>query len=482
MKKISELINEVDFIMRNANLDEEIENIAFNLEDIKPKTMFFDLKNDAEKVSKSIKKGVSVIVSDAFYENYPCIQTVDIRQAMSLISANFYNNAHKKMHIIGVIGTNGKTTTTHILSHILRSNDVATAIIGTLGADINGEQIESNLTTPDPVELHRILEYAYQKDIKYVVMEISAHAIFFQKTYGIKCDFLIFSNISQDHLDFFDNMTNYASVKLNYFNNQNASVAIVNADDPYGSLLIKNPQIATLSYGLKNPSDVFAVDIEYQNGKTKFVVNAYEEIFEMITPFLGEFNVYNTLSAIAATVAIGIDKETIINALKSMHEVAGRFNIIKSDITVIIDYAHTPVGLENILKAVKDFAQKDIITVFGCGGNRDKTKRPLMGEICALFSNLGVITSDNPRMENPYDIIIEIAAGYKRVSNNFIKIVDRTKAIEFAIRIASQGDVVLIAGKGAEDYIDEKGTKRPYSDKETAQNAIRRYRFDKVDN
>lgn len=482
MKVLSELLNGVSYLKTNVGLDINIENLTINCQDIFPNSMFFSLKDDKTKIEEALSNGASVIVSEEYFSDFPCIEVDNIRKAMSLISANFYENAHKALRIIGVVGTNGKTTTTHIMAGILRENNCKTAIIGTLGSNFDGEKVESNLTTPDPIELHRLFLLARDKGITHIVMEISAHAIYFEKLYGVKCDYVIFTNISQDHLDFFGDMKRYAKTKLDYFTPDNTQIAVVNADDIYGAQLIKNNKVFTLSYGLKNPSDVFAINISYQEGKTRCVVNAFDRIFELNMPLLGEFNVYNALSAITAATTMGIDNDTIINALNNLSEVPGRFNILKSDITVIIDYAHTPDGLENILCAVKKLATKDIITVFGCGGNRDKTKRPIMGEISAKYSNLTLITSDNPRMEEPSDIIDEIEVGYKKISNNYIKITDRVKAINFAIRIAQRGDIVLIAGKGAEEYIDERGTKRPYSDKQTAQNAIRRYRSDKVDN
>ncbi|HOO22334.1 MAG TPA: UDP-N-acetylmuramoyl-L-alanyl-D-glutamate--2,6-diaminopimelate ligase [Clostridia bacterium] len=482
MKRLDELLDGI--LHEKANIDSDIliENLTIKIEEIQPNTLYFCLKDDAESVKNAVRAGASVIVAQKGYENAPCVIVDDIRTAMSAISSDFFENAHKKLTIIGAVGTNGKTTTTHIMAAILRQKGHKTAIIGTLGAELEGEKADFGLTTPDPIPLHRIFAKCVEMGITHVVMEISAHAIFFKKLHGVKCDYVIFTNISQDHLDFFGDMRTYADTKLNFFTPENVGVAVVNADDIYASRLISDNKVFTLSYGLKNPSDVFAVDLSFKNGKTTFVANAFDKIFEVNIPLLGEFNVYNTLSAIAVAATMGIDYDTIITALEKLPEVPGRFNIIKSDITVIIDYAHTPDGLENVLFAIRKFADKDIITVFGCGGNRDKTKRPIMGEISAKYSNLTIITSDNPRMENPMNIINEIAEGHKTVNDNFIKVADRTKAINFAVRIAQKGDVILIAGKGAEPYIDERGTKRPYSDKQTAQIAIRRFRSDKVDN
>jgi UDP-N-acetylmuramoyl-L-alanyl-D-glutamate--2,6-diaminopimelate ligase len=482
MKSLSELFSGVNFEKANVDFALGIDNLTINCEENLPNSLYFSLDDDKSKIEIALNNGSVVIISEEYFADYPCVAVDDIRTVMAKVSANFYDNAHKVLNIIGVVGTNGKTTTTYIMGAILRENNHKTGIIGTLGADLDGEFIASNLTTPDPIELHKIFLMAKEKGITHIVMEISAHAIYFKKLYSVKLDYVIFTNISQDHLDFFGDMKRYAKTKMDYISSENTQIAVVNADDFYGAQLVYDNKVFTLSYGLKNPSDVFAIDINYINGKTKYVVNAFDKVFELNIPLLGEFNVLNVLSSISVAISMGIDKEVIISALNNFQEVPGRFNILKSDITVIIDYAHTPDGLENILSALKKLATKDIITVFGCGGNRDKTKRPIMGEISAKYSNLSIITSDNARMENPADIVEEIAQGHKNLSNNYIKVTDRIKAINFAIRIAQSGDIILIAGKGAENYIDEQGTKKPYSDKQTAQNAIRRYRSDKVDN
>ncbi|NLL56147.1 MAG: UDP-N-acetylmuramoyl-L-alanyl-D-glutamate--2,6-diaminopimelate ligase [Clostridiales bacterium] len=482
MKTLKQLLSGIEYKKCNVDMDICIENLTIDEQESMPNSLYFSLKGDAEKINDALNNGAVAIVCQECVIDIPYIKVTNIRKAMSHIAANFYDNAHKDLTIIGVIGTNGKTTTTHTMAAILHENRYKTAIIGTLGVDLDGELVESDLTTPDPIELHKIFAMAKAKQITHIVMEISAHAIFFEKLYNVKCDFAIFTNISQDHLDFFGDMDNYIKTKTDFFNSKNIQIAVVNADDSYGAKLIEQNKVFTLSYGLKNPSDVFAVNIDYKNARTQCVINAFDKVFELDMPILGEFNVYNVLSAITVGITMGISNEIIINALNNLPEVPGRFNILKSDITVIIDYAHTPDGLENILSAVKKLAAKGIITVFGCGGNRDKAKRPIMGEISAKYSDISIITSDNPRLENPAEIVEEIAEGHKKISNNYIKVVDRVRAINFAVRIAQKDDIILIAGKGAERYIDEKGTKRPYSDKQTVQNAIRRYRSDKVDN
>ncbi|MFA6867082.1 MAG: UDP-N-acetylmuramoyl-L-alanyl-D-glutamate--2,6-diaminopimelate ligase [Clostridia bacterium] len=477
--KLREIIDNIDCSMEYSNeiLDYDIENLSIDANNCK-NSVFFLLRENEDKVKLCIENGAKVIVSVVPIPTIACIVVTEIRKVMSSMSANFYNNSHKKLKIIGVVGTNGKTTTTCVLGQILRKANKKCAILGTLGVDYGDEKIETNLTTPDPIELHKIFFEAVKRNEEYVIMEVSAHAIFWQKMYGIQLYALIFTNISQDHLDFFGNMQNYSDTKLNYINSNNTKLAIINADSEHANKFRNDKSINKVFYGLNNPSDVFAVDICYKNGKSCYVINAFDDIFEINVPLLGEYNVYNVLGAVSCAFMMGIDKDSIIEALDNLEEIDGRYNILRSDILVIIDYAHTPDGLKVLLESVKAFAEGDIISVFGCGGDRDKAKRPIMGEIAAKLSDYCVITSDNPRTENPVDIVESIEDGYKKISDNYILIVDRKKAIQYAIKKANKGDVVVIAGKGTEPYIDIGGKKIPYSDKKVTIDALRRYRIE----
>lgn len=477
---LKDLLDGIQLLNVNADKNLQIKNIVTDSRKVTKNDVFVALKGQIDGhnfCKQALKNGAKLIISQRkMNDSLPYLQVKDTRVALALMASNYYKNAHKKMKIIYVVGTNGKTTTTYIINEILKANGHKTAVIGTLGALIDRKKINTNLTTPDPMELHKLMLNAYENNVEYVIMEASAHGIYYKKLEGIKAEVAVFSNISQDHLDFFGNMEKYAKVKLSLFDNKKAKLCIVNADDSYGQTILSKKNCLSVSYGIDNPSDVFAVDIISYNNKTRFILNAFDEVSDITIPLWGRFNIYNTLSAIAVAKSLSVPMETIRKALLSLKEVSGRFNIIKSDITVIIDYAHTPDGLENLLKAVKTLDGGKIITVFGCGGDRDKTKRPIMGKIAAIYSDFCIVTSDNPRFEDPMSIINEAEKGVMEISQNYICIKDRGNAIAYAVRYAKKGDKVVIAGKGSENYLDIMGVKLPYSDKKAVKSALRSYR------
>lgn len=478
-KKLTDILQGIDIIGKNVSDCAEFREIRTHSKSVRKGDIYVALqgeKNGNDFNAEAIGNGASMIITEDEACTYPHVRVRDCRKALALMAGNFYDNVHKKLKLIGVVGTNGKTTSTYILNTILKECGKKTAVIGTLGVCMGEDCHSSALTTPDPMELHGYFYDAYTAGAEYVIMEISAHAIFYKKLEGLDFDACIFTNISQDHLDFFKTMEEYAAVKMSFFRDENVKIAVVNADDEYGQELICNKKTYTLSYGINNPSDVFAVNIEQSGTKSGFVVNAFDDIVEISVPLLGIFNIYNVMGALTAARALGIELLDIAEALKCVSEIEGRFNIIKSDITVIIDYAHTPDGLENIIKAVNRLDGGKTVTVFGCGGNRDREKRPVMGKIASSNSDACVLTSDNPRYEEPNTIIRDIEAGIIDGFVDYICISDRKEAISHAIQTAKKGDKVLIAGKGGEDYIDIKGKKYAYSDKKVAEAALRRYR------
>ncbi|HHT83413.1 MAG: UDP-N-acetylmuramoyl-L-alanyl-D-glutamate--2,6-diaminopimelate ligase [Christensenellales bacterium] len=477
---LRELTEGIEIVSSNAEMDAEVKGIKIDSRKVRASDLFIALSGEKDGhnyIGEALKNGAFAIVCNkAINQDIPHIQVRDTRKAFALIASNYYGNAHKKMKIIFVTGTNGKTTTTYIINSLLKANGHKTAVIGTLGAVIDEKKINTDLTTPDPLDLHRLFSKAYESGVEYVIMEASAHAIYYKKLEGLKAEAAVFTNISQDHLDFFGNMAKYARTKTSFFSNERMKLSIINSDDEYGRKILSKKNCLCLSYGINNPSDVFAVDIVTYNAKTRFILNAFDEVAEITIPLYGRFNVYNTLAAIAVARALSIPMSVILKALSGLKEVSGRFNIIKEDITVIIDYAHTPDGLENLLKAVKSLDGGRIITVFGCGGNRDAVKRPIMGTVAAMYSDFCVITSDNPRFEDPMDIIRQVEKGVRAVTQNYICIKDRENAIAYAIKFAQAGDKVVVAGKGGENYLDIMGVKHPYSDKKAVMSAIRSYR------
>ncbi|MGB4034070.1 MAG: UDP-N-acetylmuramoyl-L-alanyl-D-glutamate--2,6-diaminopimelate ligase [Christensenellales bacterium] len=475
--KLCELLKGVKIIHANIGMQREVNKIVINSKKVKQGDVFIALEESSDGhdfAKEALKKKAAVVICQKPVEgDYVLVENT--RKAFAIMAANYYQNRHRDLKIITVTGTNGKTTITHIINAILKENH-KTAVIGTLGAIIDNKRISTDLTTPDPLELHKIFLEAYEKGVEYVIMEASAHAIYYDKLYGIKAEIAIFTNISQDHLDFFGSMEKYADTKIGYFNSTNMKIGIINADDKYAMRILENSEGNILSYGLDNPSDVFAMDIKRVKAKTKFIINAFDEVAEISVKLLGRFNVYNVLAAVAAAKTLKVPMETICLALSGIKDVEGRFNIINNDITVIIDYAHTPDGLTNVLSAAKDLEGGKLITVFGCGGDRDKSKRPIMGQVAGAISDFCVVTSDNPRFENPNEIIKDIEKGISQVTDKYICIEDRAQAIAYAIRTAEKGDKVLIAGKGGENYIDIMGVKLEYSDKKAAKAALRSYR------
>lgn len=479
MWTIKQLFDGVEILRQSADALAEVEGLCYDTRKLKANDVFFALegRDGGDKyVYEAVHKGAKVIVSGFWYDGVPCIQVENVRMTLGKVCFNAYLKSKRVPALLGIVGTNGKTTCSYILSSILNAAGHKTAVIGTLGVKMGEEKFDSNMTTPDTVELFKYLGMLSDKKVEYVAIEVSAHAIYYKKLYPLIPKIAIFTNCTQDHLDFFKSMENYSKTKESFFTDKHTELGIINVDDPLGLKMINSRTFPNISYGLYQPSDAFAINISYNGGYTSFVANICDEVYEVKVPLLGEFNVYNALACMTAATALGINKFDIIDGLKELGEIEGRFNIINSDITVIIDYAHTPDGLINILTAVNKLPHKEIISVFGCGGNRDTDKRPKMGEISAKLSNLSIITSDNPRYEVPEAIIEEIVVGVKKVNNRYIKITDRKDAIDFAVRIASPGDIVLIAGKGGENYIDEKGVKTPFSDRDTAKLAIRRYR------
>ncbi len=436
--------------------------------------VFFCLKGERsdgnEFVSEAEKKGAVAIVSESeIPTSLPLFVVKNVRKSLAVACGNFYDNPAEKMNIVTVVGTNGKTSTTEILSSIFSAAGFKTATIGTLGYSVDGERREGVLTTPDPMELHYNLSAMRMQGVQYVFMEASAHAIHYDKLAGIKAKAGILTNVTQDHLDFFKDMETYANVKLSYFCHPNTALAVVNSDDPYGVRLLENPLVPTITYGIRNPADVFAIDIQENENGLSFTMNAFDCIINVRTPLFGRFNVYNVMAATATAMYMGIRPITIRKALEKISIVPGRYDMrFVEGRRFIVDYAHTPDGLENLLKDAKENYSGKLFTVFGCGGNRDKGKRPIMGKVASEYSSHVIVTDDNPRFEDESEIAREIAAGIENGASYEI-VLNRAEAIERAYALSEKGDTIVVAGKGHETYIDRKGEKKPFSDFEIIQ-------------
>lgn len=391
----------------------------------------------------------------------------NVRLAYAKMCENFFLNPVRDLKFVSIVGTNGKTSTAHYISSLLSFAGIKTGVIGTEGHFILGEKVGESLTTPDPYELNQLLFKMRTKGVEVVIAEVSAHAIYLEKLGDIKADIAVLTNITQDHLDYFQNFDNYCGVKMSYFTSAHVKRALINVDDKSGRILLdrleNNPDIETMSYGLYNPADCFAVNVREDIDGISFVANINDDIVDVKSGLYGEFNVYNLLCAVSVSRLLGVDSQTLAHAVRKVKGVKGRFTLLKCEKgAIIIDYAHTPDGLKNLLSTARTITKSRLITVFGCGGDRDKAKRKIMGEVASRYSDYIVLTSDNPRSENPMDIIREIEWGVNM--KNCKCIVDRTEAVRFALAEMEEGDTLVIAGKGNENYLEIKGKKIPYND------------------
>ena len=446
----------------------EIKGLYHKDTEVKENGLFFCVRGTRVDgnafVLSAIKNGAVAIVTENEIPNLPKITQVVVknaREAMSLIASKFFGNPSSKLKMIGVTGTNGKTTITHMISAVLEKAGKKTAIIGTNGVMFGGKKYDTGMTTPDPIELQKYLALMLKQKIEFVCMEVSAHAVHLNKIDGITFEQVVFTNLTQDHLDFFKTMENYFLSKAKLFTKKHTKQAVINIDDDYGKRLLSGINLNAKTYAIGNTADVFAIGLKSTSYGQSFVLNGQKTVeLNMI----GRFNVSNALASICVLKNFGISEEIIFDSLKNFEGVSGRFNafLVKNK-TVIIDYAHTPDGLSNVLLACREIAgQNKVVSVFGCGGNREVQKRKIMGEISSKLADFTVITSDNPRFEKREQIASDIECG--TLNKNYLVELERSVAIKKAIELAGDGDVVLIAGKGAENYIDENGTKIPYSD------------------
>jgi len=473
---LKKILNEIDYKFYGETEDVDINNLQHNSSKVQDGDMFFCLKgNNFDGHDWGIEaalSGAKVIVSDHKLNLPNMIANVvvkDTRMAMAECAANFYGCPAKYMKIVAITGTNGKTTSTYMVDSILKTAGIKTGLIGTNGVFVGEDKFETNMTTPDPIELQKLLKIMMDRGVEVVIMEMSAHALELQKNRGIMSDVAVFTNLTQDHLDYFSSMEKYGEAKKKLFTKDAAKIAVLNMDDVYANEILKNINIPYVTIGIGEDFDFSASKIKHEQVGQKFKISHNKKEFNIEINLDGKFNVSNALGAIAVAKLLGVPDKKIQKGLKNLKSVPGRFNtFIIGGKKFIIDYAHTPDGLANILCATREILQKNgrIISVFGCGGNRDKTKRPIMGALSTELAEVTVITSDNPRFEDPMDIIHEIEDGVHLGKDYYIE-PDRRKAIKLAFSLASSNDIIVVSGKGSEDYIDKGGVKTHYSDSET---------------
>ncbi|MBQ8844647.1 MAG: UDP-N-acetylmuramoyl-L-alanyl-D-glutamate--2,6-diaminopimelate ligase [Clostridia bacterium] len=448
-------------------LDTDINKICIDSNRVQKNDVFICIngskENGTKYYMKALEKGASIIVTEKnlYIENQILVDNA--REVFALMSKNFFNSCCDNMKIIGITGTNGKTTTSYIIYQILKNSGKKVGIIGTLGIRFDDVEYENPWTTPDPDFLHDVFEKMYESNIEYVIMEVSAHAIEQKKIEGVKFEIGVLTNITQDHLDYFKNMENYANTKLSFFDTKYIKLGILNSDDNYSRKLINSEKLPILSYGMDNPCDVFAIDIQTQMKGSKFTCNLLDNIYDVETNLVGEYNIQNILAAMTVCSVLGVSYENVLDTLKKIKPIEGRFNVITyKGINIVIDFAHTPDSLEKLLMTAKFVTEGKLYCVFGCGGNRDKDKRAKMGKITEDICDFVCVTSDNPRYEKPLSIIFDIEKGM--IKNNHTIEPLRYDAIKKMLLNCQSGDTLVIAGKGGERYQEINGIKENYND------------------
>ena len=488
---LKELIKHTQILASGGNLEENISNITNDSREITPHTLFVaipGLKVDGHQfIMEAVKKkAVATIFENSIYqsEEYPWVQVPNSRKALADLSAALYNFPSRSLNIIGVTGTNGKTTTTNLISTILEDAGHTAGLIGTIENRIGKEVLPVLHTTPEAPELQKLFSLFLDKGADYGVMEVSSHALDLHRVRSTEFDIAVFTNLTQEHLDYHGDMESYLLAKGKLFSSLGCNAhktrrkfAILNADDPYSQYLAEMTRVPIITYGLENEADVKAEQVEVTSLGVKFLLKYTDQKIPVKLKLTGLFNVYNSLAAISVGLVEGLPIEGIIASLEKIAGIPGRFESINkgSDYAVIVDYSHTPDSLENCLKTVKEFTQGRIISVFGCGGDRDRTKRPVMGEVAGRYSDLAIVTSDNPRTEHPEAIIDEIIPGLEKSAKNkrYLRIADRKEAIFRAVQEAKPNDIIIIAGKGHEDYQIIGKQVLHFNDREVAQEALR---------
>ncbi len=409
----------------------------------------------------------------------PTLIVPDTRRAMPEIAAAVYGDPSRSMKLVGVTGTNGKTTTTFLTASILRAAGLKAGTIGTLGAELMGEELPSERTTPEADQLQALFAEMLRRGAQAVAMEVSSHALAQYRTDGSAYDAAVFTNLTQDHLDYHGDMESYLQAKLRLFREYpqisgKPFVAAVNLDDAYGAQVAEATRGRVLGYGVRERADVQGRDVQLTPGSVRFVADTPAGRVNARLNIGGAFQVYNALGAIAVAVGLGIAPAAIEQGLASLPAVPGRFESVPTgrDFHVVVDYAHTPDGLENLLSSARRLDPKRLLIVFGCGGDRDRTKRPIMGKIAGERADVVVVTSDNPRTEDPAAIIQDILHGLQGVPARIVIEPDRRSAIGIALSEARPGDIVLVAGKGHEDYQEVNGVKHHFDDREVVRQIL----------
>ncbi|GAB6182519.1 UDP-N-acetylmuramoyl-L-alanyl-D-glutamate--2,6-diaminopimelate ligase [Thermodesulfovibrio hydrogeniphilus] len=482
-----------------GNLDIEISSVHYNSKEVKPNCLFIAIAGQNidghEFIDEAIKNGACAVVYEKARYKPESIKDVtwigvdNSRDALAWISNRFYGCPSNKLNVIGITGTNGKTTTSYLIREILKQYGKKTGVIGTIRYLIEDKEIKAQHTTPESLQFQQLLRTMLDNEVEYVISEVSSHALSLKRVDYTEFKIAVFTNLSRDHLDFHKDMEDYFQAKKRLFTELLAKdgTAIINFDDEYGRRLASEFKGKKILYSLENSdADLYVKDFKltFKGTELQIVIKNPEtfaissNVISIKTPLLGIPNIYNTLSALSVAMALNVPIQTIQSALAGAKAPDGRFENIDEgqQFLVFVDYAHTPDALERLLLSVRNLREKlsqtgRIITIFGCGGNRDKGKRPLMGKIATELSDFVIITSDNPRWEEPREIIRDIEEGISR--DNFIVVPDRKDALQMGVMMCEKGDILIVAGKGHEDYQEIKGKRNPFSDRDVLKNILK---------
>ncbi len=475
MKTLKDILSGVTILSTNGSIDVNISTIVFDSRKATKGTAFVAIKGTAVDghsfIDSVIEKGCTIIIAEyevKVPENVTLLVTDNSSKALALMATNFYDHPSEKLKLVGITGTNGKTTTTTLLFNLFMKLGYKSGLLSTVVNKIGNTDIPSTHTTPDPVALNELLNEMVQEGCTHCFMEVSSHAIHQHRISGLVFTGGVFTNITHDHLDYHSTFKEYIKVKKSFFDELPSSAfALTNVDDKNGMVMLQNTKASKYTFALKSPAD-FKVKV-IENQFSGLVLNLCGT--EVWSKLIGDFNAYNLVTVYAVSELLGEDKLEVLTALSALESVDGRFQYTTSNggIIAIVDYAHTPDALENVLKTISSIRTRNenVYTVVGCGGDRDKLKRPTMAAIACELSDKVIITSDNPRSEDPNTIIEEMMVGVEgQHFKKTLSIVDREQAIKTAVSLAQKGDIILIAGKGHEKYQDIKGVKHHFDDME----------------
>lgn len=483
MKLLSDIIYKVRLEEIIGSTHMAISSVTFDSRTVKKDSLFVATKGTSVDghvyINKAIELGAIAILCEELPETkneaVTYIRVTDSSYALGIIACNFFDNPSEKLKLVGITGTNGKTTTVTLLFNLFRSLGYSAGLISTVENKINNTIIPATHTTPDALTLNELLSDMLAQGCEYVFMEVSSHAVVQNRIAGLSFTGAIFSNITHDHLDYHKTFDEYIKAKKRFFDQlPNTAFALINRDDRNGSIMVQNTKAQKYTYGIQNIADFKCKILENQlNGLLLNIDNV-----EVWVKLIGTFNAYNVLAVYSAAVLLKQNKTNVLTALSNLNSVEGRFQYVKSPkgIIGIVDYAHTPDALKNVLETIKDLrtGAEQVITLVGCGGDRDSAKRPVMAAIACEYSNKVILTSDNPRSEDPEEILDQMQKGITPVDNKkTLRISDRKEAIKTACTLSNPGDIILIAGKGHEKYQEIKGIKHPFDDFEILKETIK---------